>query len=70
MKDKRKRKKIIYYSAFTTIHWVSSRVHGISVEIELKLDYHGLKKVKYIQILHLIGRWDYHSVKTVLNTDR
>jgi len=31
---------------------------GASVEIVLKLDYPGLKKVKYIQILHLIGRLD------------
>jgi len=31
---------------------------GISVQIELKLDYARLKKVIYIKILHPIGQWD------------
>jgi len=31
---------------------------GVSVEIELKLKYIGIEKIKYIQFLHFIGRWD------------
>jgi len=31
---------------------------GGSVAIELKLDWLGLKEVKYFQIWHLIGWWD------------
>jgi len=38
-----------------------------SVEIELKMDWQGCKRVYYFQILHLIDRWDQHGIKNVLN---
>jgi len=31
---------------------------GVSVEIELKMDWQGCKQVLNCQILHLIGQWD------------
>jgi len=42
-------------------------VLSASVEIELKLDWQGLKKVKHLQILHLIDRLDEHDVNRVLS---
>jgi len=48
---------------------------SVESEFELKLEYpveiriSGVEnKYKYILIWHLIGPWDHHGVKTVLNT--
>jgi len=31
---------------------------GVSAEVELKLDYLGLKTVDFFKILHINGRWN------------
>jgi len=38
------------------IEWV--HVLGVSVEIELKMNWQGCKQAYNCQILHLIGQWD------------
>jgi len=45
------------------IEWVHAL--GVSVEIELKVDWQVLKSLN-CQILHLIGGWDWHDVSTSL----
>jgi len=42
------------YNDTKHIMWV--HVIGVSVEIELKLNWPGFKLVKYFKILHLIGQ--------------
>jgi len=44
------------YCMMCLMQWVYAL--SVSVEIELKMDWQGCKKVIYFQILHLIGQWD------------
>jgi len=42
-------------------------VLGVSVEIDLKWIGRGVNFFLNFQFLHIIDRWDYHGINTVLN---
>jgi len=49
-------------------HTVWVHALGVSVEIELVMDWQVCKQGYYFQFLHLNGRWDQHEINTLLQS--